>query len=474
MKRSLIRELVKKYLMEQKEESPESSYKFKALVITGPAGSGKTFTSQKIGVPSNLMRNVLNTDEQVEKLFPEYGLTLKFAHRSADEADTDDLADAQVEMRKIAKQRTGERAVQLVDRGDPIFIDTTGEDPGEMKERINSLTDLGYDVGVVQIMVPKELSLARDVGRKRTVGSFTGKIWDDYKENVIDNNGYVELLGTTPEEKQSQAFVINPDPFYNVYNLGGDVKNKEGEVLFPGRSTVPEVEQLAAAGKIDKDKEIPVSIEDMDKVFADMQKGIKDFLAGGEVRNPVGQTMVKAFDAMTRAGIDGRISNIPIYLALVKTGDVKAYSKKNLAAVEKAGKVYNELSDRYGDGEDVDNITNLMKLSAKYRGERDTVATPEEVSQGLRAKQKAKFEKDPAFAEKIRAALADLPSFADSKAADDKEKYNKRALIVYRYGDPDNLDAWKEIERDMLTEQLRSLMERVDKMIEEGLGLKKK
>ena len=99
--------------MEQKEESPESSYKFKALVITGPAGSGKTFTSQKIGVPSNLMRNVLNTDEQVEKLFPEYGLTLKFAHRAADEADTISSRKAMIS-RKCQRNRNPRPKVDAV------------------------------------------------------------------------------------------------------------------------------------------------------------------------------------------------------------------------------------------------------------------------------------------------------------------------------------------------------------------------
>ena len=452
MKKDFIREMVAKYLLEQ--EAPAPQHLFKALVMTGPAGSGKSFTASKIGVPDKIEKNTLNTDEFVEKLFPKFGLSLKFAHKEKDKiGDLDGLADAQAAMRQIAKIKTGKKAVQLVDQGQPIFIDTTGEDVAKMEKRIKVLEKIGYDVAIVQIIVPKELSRARDKGRKRTVGDpFTPQIWDDYNKNVVQDRGYNAVA-----DANEYTDLINAEPFHNVFNLGDDVKNKKGEILFPGRSIVPQVKELGL------EDEVTVTIDDMDKVFNTMKANVTKFLAGDKVDNPVGQSFKAAFDVMESNGIKGRISNIPLFKAMEESETIEV-DAADRATMDDA---YNKYTAIAGDDPNkMKALEDVLTQAAKYAGQEEP--DPSQIRTGLTQRQQKKFKDDPDFAEKVRRELASLPSFDDAAKSNDTKSYNKRAQIVYRFGDPDNADAWKEIDAEMLTEKMKMLHEKINKMIQEA------
>ena len=452
MKKDFIREMVAKYLLEQEEPAPQ--HLFKALVMTGPAGSGKSFTASKIGVPDKIEKNTLNTDEFVEKLFPKFGLSLKFAHKEKDKiGDLDGLADAQAAMRQIAKIKTGKKAVQLVDQGQPIFIDTTGEDVAKMEKRIKVLEKIGYDVAIVQIIVPKELSRARDKGRKRTVGDpFTPQIWDDYNKNVVQDRGYNAVA-----DANEYTDLINAEPFHNVFNLGGDVKNKKGEVLFPGRSIVPQVKDLGL------ENEVTVTIDDMDKVFNTMKANVSKFLAGDKVDNPIGQSFKAAFDVMESNGMKGRISNIPLFKAMEESETVEV-DASDRAVMDNAYDKYTAIAG--DDPNKIQALEDVLTKAAKYAGEQEP--EPEQIRTGLTQRQQKKFKDDPEFAKKVRQELASLPSFDDAAKSNDSESYNKRAQIIYRYGDPDNEDAWKDIDTEMLTEKMKMLHEKINKMIQEA------
>ena len=452
MKKDFIREMVAKYLLEQ--EAPAPQHLFKALVMTGPAGSGKSFTASKIGVPDKIEKNTLNTDEFVEKLFPKFGLSLKFAHKNKEQiGDLDGLADAQAAMRKIAKIKTGKKAVQLVDQGQPIFIDTTGEDVAKMEKRIKVLEKIGYDVAIVQIIVPKELSRARDKGRKRTVGDpFTPQIWDDYNKNVVQGRGYNAVA-----DGNEYTDLINAEPFHNVFNLGGDVKNKKGEVLFPGRSIVPQVKELGL------EDEVTVTIDDMDKVFNTMKTNVTKFLAGDKVENPVGQSFKEAFDVMESNGMKGRISNIPLFKAMEESETIEV-DAADRAVMDDAYEKYTAIAG--DDPKKIQALEDMLTKAAKYAGEEEP--EPEQIRTGLTQRQQKKFKDDPDFAKKVRQELASLPSFDDAAKSNDTKSYNKRAQIVYRFGDPDNADAWKEIDTEMLTEKMKMLHEKINKMIQEA------
>ena len=459
MKKHFIREMVAKYLLEQ--EGPAPQHLFKALVMTGPAGSGKSFTASRIGVPKKIENNTLNTDEFVEKLFPKFGVSLKFAHKNKDKiGDLDGLADAQAAMRQIAKVKTGKKAVRLVNQGQPIFIDTTGEDVAKMEKRIKVLEKVGYDVAIVQIIVPKELSRARDKGRKRTVGDpFTPKIWDEYNKNVVQGRGYNAVA-----DANEYTDLINAEPFHNVFNLGAEIKNKKtGEVVFPGRSIVPQVKELGL------EDDVAVTIDDMDKVFNTMKANVTKFLAGDKVDNPVGQSFKAAFDVMESNGMEGKISNIPLVIAMEDTEDDDGNKLIEIDPADRAimDDAYNKYIAIAGeDPTKMKALEDVLTQAAKYEGEEE--AAPEQIRTGLTQRQQKRFKDDPDFAEKVRLELASLPSFDDSAKSNDTESYNKRAQIVYRYGDPDNADAWKTIDAEMLTEKMKMLHEKINKMIQEA------
>lgn len=268
--------MVKKFLAEQllQEVSiKKQQHPFKAILMTGPAGAGKSFTSKNLlGIPAEVRRFTLNADEIIEDMFPRFGLPLKFI-----QSDKDPIGKAQAQARGIAQIATKSKAFGYINRAKPLYIDTTGEDPEGMSGVLDSLVELGYDVGIIKVFVPKETSIARDYARKRTVGEeVTDKIWTEYYKNVILGRGYDKHAKGKPN-----ITVLNPEPFYNVYNLSNkDVFDGEGNLIAKARSRVEDVKG-----------DVPVSVEDMDKVIADLRQKVQSFLTPKDVPNPVGKAL---------------------------------------------------------------------------------------------------------------------------------------------------------------------------------------
>ena len=127
MKKALIREMVEQYLL-QEVSIKKQKHPFKAILMTGPAGAGKSFTSKNLlGIPAEVRRFTLNPDEIIEDIFPRFGLPLKFVQ------DSDDpVATAQQEMRKLAQIATKSKAAGYINRAKPLYFDTTGENTKKM------------------------------------------------------------------------------------------------------------------------------------------------------------------------------------------------------------------------------------------------------------------------------------------------------------------------------------------------------
>ena len=55
-------------------------YPFKAIFILGPAGAGKTFVSDRVGIPKGGQRDfhTVNPDQRIEDVFPAFGVTMQF------------------------------------------------------------------------------------------------------------------------------------------------------------------------------------------------------------------------------------------------------------------------------------------------------------------------------------------------------------------------------------------------------------
>ena len=289
MKKALIREMVEQYLL-QEVSIKKQKHPFKAILMTGPAGAGKSFTSKNLlGIPAEVRRFTLNPDEIIEDIFPRFGLPLKFVQ------DSDDpIGVAQQEMRKLAQIATKSKAAGYINRAKPLYFDTTGENTKKMIPVLKKLIELGYDVGIIKVSVPKETSVGRDQARERTVGEeITGQIWDDYQKNVVEDKTYDKWA-----EGQEHAKVLNPDVFYNVYNLSDeDSYDKEGELIAYARSKV-----------LDVKGDVNVSIEQMDTVISNLRKEVQDFLTPKDVPNPVGKDLYDGMTALLKMS-KGRLGN---------------------------------------------------------------------------------------------------------------------------------------------------------------------
>lgn len=289
MKKALIREMVEQYLL-QEVSIKKQKHPFKAILMTGPAGAGKSFTSKNLlGIPAEVRRFTLNPDEIIEDIFPRFGLPLNFI-----QDEDDPVGAAQQEMRKLAQIATKSKAAGYINRAKPLYFDTTGENPAKMIPVLEQLIELGYDVGIIKVSVPKETSVGRDQKRDRTVGEeVTDKIWSDYQKNVVEDKAYDQWAAG-----QAYAKVLNPDVFYNVYNLSDeDSYDKEGELIAYARSKV-----------LDVKGDVNVSIEQMDTVIANLKKEVGDFLTPKDVPNPVGKDLYEGMKALLKMS-KGRLGN---------------------------------------------------------------------------------------------------------------------------------------------------------------------
>ena len=152
----------------------KNKYPFKALYIFGPAGSGKSFMSKQLGIPSDFY--VSNPDERIEDVFPTFGMSMKFAKFvKGQEKEASPIAKAQQTAREVLQNAEQAQTANMLAIANPIVFDTTGEDVETISGRIESWLKVGYDVGIFQIFVPTpplspKLSLENDpIARWREV-----------------------------------------------------------------------------------------------------------------------------------------------------------------------------------------------------------------------------------------------------------------------------------------------------------------
>ena len=348
MKRKFIKELVEAHLLQEKSIAKQK-HPFKAILMTGPAGAGKTFVSKNLlGIPAYVRKFNLNPDDIIEYLFPKFDVTLKFAH-----GKKDPLAQAQKELRNIAKVGTMSKAAGFINRAKPLFIDTTGEDVNRLGAALDKLVELGYDVGIIKVFVPQETSQRRDAERERTVGEPVKDIWDDYNKNVVVGKGYDKYAEGNPH-----ITVLNPEPFYNVYNLGEKDAVANGKLIAKARSKV-----LDVVGNI------PVSIEQMDRVLADLDKSTKAFLDPYSVPNPIGAALYEGMLALMQH-TDGQLGQelTDFYKVGMLNPDLVERSPK----VEKAIRTLQDITGQKDLEKSFDKFERMVRAGA--RGKEDPIS----------------------------------------------------------------------------------------------------
>ena len=109
---------------------------FKAIILAGGPGSGKSYVAKKLGL-SSLGLVVVNSDSFFEMLMKRKGLSLKMP-----ESELEDREAA----RMAAKGLTDKRYKSLIDARLGILIDSTSGDQGKTFRMYRELTTAVYDV----------------------------------------------------------------------------------------------------------------------------------------------------------------------------------------------------------------------------------------------------------------------------------------------------------------------------------------
>ena len=259
---------------------------FKAFFILGPAGSGKTFIKDAaLKLPNSFVS--VNTDEAIEKVFPKFGLTLKFA-----EGDV----ERKQEVRKLLQQAVSDKTKRKINQALPILFDTTGENTDKMKTIMRSLVDIGYDVGVFMINVPPDFSVEADQSRPRTVGAdLTRQISNNYQKEIVDQGAYAQMQG------ERGITILNPNPYPNIFDL------RDGSLR-------PEFDQsMLSDDRLElKGGEEPESIRNPFKgaswekakgILEDSREKLQGWLSDRDPQNATGKEILKALEYVQDQGV---------------------------------------------------------------------------------------------------------------------------------------------------------------------------
>ena len=132
---------------------------FKAIILAGGPGSGKSYIAQKLGLGTMGLR-VVNSDQFFTMLMKKKGLSLKMP---ADEFEDREAA------RMASKALTQKRLDTTIDARLGVIIDSTSGDQKKTVKIINKLKIVGYDVKVIFIETSLETAQKRNQQRSRTI-----------------------------------------------------------------------------------------------------------------------------------------------------------------------------------------------------------------------------------------------------------------------------------------------------------------
>ena len=283
-----LRKLIQEVKLQEALQSgiKQVEHPFKAFFILGPAGSGKTFIKNAaLKLPNSFVS--VNTDEAIEKVFPKFGLTLKFAEGDVQKKQ---------EVRKLLQQAVSDKTKRKINQALPILFDTTGENTDKMKTIMRSLVDIGYDVGVFMINVPPDFSVEADQNRPRTVGAdLTRQISNNYQKEIVDQGAYAQMQG------ERGITILNPNPYPNIFDL------RDGSLR-------PEFDQsMLSDDRLElKGGEEPESIRNPFKgaswekakgILEDSREKLQGWLSDRDPQNATGKEILKALEYVQDQGV---------------------------------------------------------------------------------------------------------------------------------------------------------------------------
>lgn len=170
--------------------SPDATKR--AVIVLGPPASGKSTIANPIA--RKFDATIIDPDE-AKKLLPEYqgGVGANAVHSES----------------KAIIELVQEIAME---QGDNIVIPTVGQDLGKMRTQIKTLKDRGYEVDVVDVVVPAADARIRMYGRFANTGRIIpAKYLDEVGDNPSKNydilreegiaDGYTRIDNTAPIEQ---------------------------------------------------------------------------------------------------------------------------------------------------------------------------------------------------------------------------------------------------------------------------------
>jgi predicted kinase len=217
----------------------------KAIFMAGPAGSGKSFISQKL-VPSNF--NTINVDDTYEELLKSSGIGMKLAQMSPDE-----LKKAG-ELMGQARKATDAKLQDATKNAKNLLIDSVGGSSKMLLKKKAELEALGYETAMIMTYVSPITSLERNKQRDRSLlPSIVIRSWRDVNTNI---------------DVYKQAFGDD----FTLVNLDPEDANKDFDENFIYKNYI---EPLGQVGKEKSPEDKAKSKAESEKIYSDIKQTLK-------------------------------------------------------------------------------------------------------------------------------------------------------------------------------------------------------
>ena len=213
-------------LLKEVQSSP------KAIFMAGPAGAGKTFTLNKLGIKGFTM---INVDEDYEELLKKELGKGDFSSMSPEELST------AAKLMGKARVTTREKETQAIGALQNIVIDGTGAASKPLLKKKQELEARGYKTFMIMIYVSPMTSLKRNAERGRSLPTIAVlKSWQGLVSNI---ETYRQAFG-------NNIVIVNNDP-EDVDKL---FDPEQIQQLFPMPQGKPKTPEELAKSKADKEK----------------------------------------------------------------------------------------------------------------------------------------------------------------------------------------------------------------------------
>ena len=217
----------------------------KAIFMAGPAGSGKSFISQKL-VPSNF--TTINVDDTYEELLKSSGIGMKLANMSPDELKKSG------ELMGQARKATDTKLQDATKNAKNLLIDSVGGSSKMLLKKKAELESLGYDTAMIMTYVSPITSLERNKQRDRSLlPSIVIRSWRDVNTNI---------------DAYRQAFSNN----FSLVNLDPEDANKDFDENFIYKNYI---EPLGQVGKEKSPEEKAKSKAESEKIYSDIKQTLQ-------------------------------------------------------------------------------------------------------------------------------------------------------------------------------------------------------